>query len=83
MEYRNFLQMVEKTFKIYHLIACSQYGLMVQIRGGLITYLLMVIYCHEQFNEPVFIKRIRQLRITIQNDAAKGDTINQVRDTLF
>jgi hypothetical protein len=45
--------------------------LIVQIRGGLITYLLMAIYCHEQFNEPLSIKRIRQLRITIQNDAAK------------
>ena len=50
------------------MIARSQYGLMVQILGGLITYLLMAIHCHEQFNEPVSIKRIRQLRITIQNE---------------
>ena len=28
----------------------------------------MAIYCHEQFNEPVSIKRIRQLRIIIQNE---------------
>jgi len=54
--------------KVYHLIARSRYGLMVQILGGLITYLLMAIHCHEQFNEPVSIKRIRQLRITIQNE---------------
>ena len=50
------------------MIARSQYGLMVQILGGLITYLLMAIYCHEQFNEPVSVKRIRQLRIIIQNE---------------
>jgi CRISPR/Cas system-associated protein Csm6 len=47
------------------LIARSTYGLMVQILAGLITYLLMAIYCHEQFNEPVSIKRIRQLRNNI------------------
>ena len=33
--------------KVYHLIARSKYGLMVQILAGLITYLLMAIYCHE------------------------------------
>ena len=34
--------------KVYHLITRSRYGLMVQILGGLITYLLLAIYCHEQ-----------------------------------
>jgi hypothetical protein len=41
---------------------------MVQILGGLITYLLMAIYCRQQFNETVSIKRIRELRITILNE---------------
>ena len=50
------------------MIAHSRYGLMVQILAGLITYLLMAIYCQEQFNEPVSVKRIRQLRNTIQNE---------------
>jgi len=63
-----FFKWWKKHLKVYHLIARSQYGLMVQILGGLITYLLMAIYCHEQFNEPVSIKRVRQLRITIQNE---------------
>ena len=54
--------------KVYHLIARSQYGLMVQILGGLITCLLMAIYCRQQFNETVSIKRIRELRITILNE---------------
>lgn len=53
---------------IYHLIARSEYGLMVQILAGLITYLLLAIYCHEQYQEKVFIMRVRQLRITIQNE---------------
>jgi len=34
----------------------------------LITYLLLAIYCHEQHNEKVSIKRVRQLRIQIQNE---------------
>ena len=67
-----FFKWWKKHLKVYHLIARSQYGLMVQILGGLITYLLMAIYCQEQFNEPVSIKRIRQLRITIQNELRDG-----------
>ncbi len=41
---------------------------MVQILAGLITYLLLAIYCYEQHNEKVSIKRVRQLRIKIQNE---------------
>jgi len=58
----------KKHLKVYHLIARSEYGLMVQILAGLITYLLLAIYCHRKFNEKVSIKRVRQLRITIQNE---------------
>jgi hypothetical protein len=42
---------------------------MVQLLGGLITYLLLAIYCHEQYNERVSIKRVREIRIKIQNEA--------------
>jgi len=41
---------------------------MVQILGGLITYLLLAIYCYENHGERVSIKRVRQLRIQIQNE---------------
>ncbi len=41
---------------------------MVQIISGLITYLLLAIYCREQHNERVSIKRVRELRIKIQNE---------------
>lgn len=66
---------VEKIFawwkrhlKVYHLIARSEHGLMVQIYAGLITYLLLAIHCHLEYNEKVSIKRVRQLRIRIQNE---------------
>jgi hypothetical protein len=41
---------------------------MVQILGGLITYLLLSIYCRKHHNEHVSIKRVRELRIQIQNE---------------
>jgi hypothetical protein len=66
----------KRHLRVYHLIARSEYGLMVQILAGLITYLLLAIYCREQHNEKVSIKRVRELRIKIQNEtrAAKDGT---------
>lgn len=58
----------KRHLKVYHLMARSWYGLMVQILAGLITYLLLAIYCHEQYQEKVSIKRVRELRIKIQNE---------------
>jgi hypothetical protein len=59
----------KRHLKVYHLIARSKRGLMAQILGGLITYLLLAIYCHEHYKEKVSIKRVRELRIKIQNEA--------------
>ena len=64
----NFFAWWKRHLRVYHLIARSEYGLMVQILSGLITYLLLAIYCHEQHNEKVSIKRVRELRIKIQNE---------------
>jgi len=64
----NFFAWWKRHLRVYHLIARSKYGLMVQILGGLITYLLLAIYCHKNYGEPVSIKRVRQLRIQIQNE---------------
>lgn len=61
----------KRHLNVYHLIARSQYGLTVQIMGGLITYLLLAIYCKEQHNEPVSIQRVRGLRHQIARDAAE------------
>ena len=68
----NFFAWWKRHLKVYHLIARSEHGLMVQILAGLITYLLLAIYCHRQFNERVSIKRVRQLRIKIQNELRAG-----------
>ena len=55
---------------------------MVQIIAGLITYLLLEIYCHQQFNEKVSIKRVRQLRIQIQNEL-RAATYDAPNDSVF
>ena len=68
----NFFAWWKRHLKVYHLIARSEHGLMVQILAGLITYLLLAIYCHREFNERVSIKRVRQLRIKIQNELRAG-----------
>jgi hypothetical protein len=62
----------KRHLKVYHLIARSEYGLMVQILGGLITYLLLAIYCREQHQEPVSISRVRELRNQIANETAES-----------
>ena len=69
----NFFAWWKRHLRVYHLIARSQYGLMVQIFAGLITYLLLAIHCHNNYGEPVTIKRVRELRIQIQNELRMGN----------
>jgi len=56
---------------------------MVQMLSGLITYLLLAIYCHEKHNEKVSIKRVRELRIQIHNELRASDCLkNDLPDHL-
>jgi len=73
-EVEKFFAWWKRHLRVYHLIARSEYGLMVQIMSGLITYLLLSIYCHEQHGEKVSIKRVRELRNKIKNEIARMDT---------
>ena len=61
----------KRHLKVYHLIARSPYGLLMQILAGLITYLLLAIYCYEEHGERVSIKRVRELRNNIRNESAE------------
>jgi hypothetical protein len=58
----------KRHLRVYHLISRSRNGLMIQILSGLITYLLLAIYCHEEHGESVNIKRVRELRNKILNE---------------
>ena len=70
-EIESFFAWWKRHLKVYHLFARSKNGLMVQILSGLITYLLLAIYCQEQHGEPVSIRRVRQLRNQIRNEATQ------------
>ena len=58
---------------VYHRLARSPYGMMVQLLAGLITYILLAIYCHDEFNEPVSVKRVRQLRNAFRTESRHPD----------
>ena len=64
----NFFAWCKRHLKVYHLIARNPHGLLVQFLAGLITYLLLAIYCNKHFNEKVSIRRVRQLRTQIENE---------------
>lgn len=74
-EIEKFFGWWKRHLRVYHLIARSKHGLMVQILSGLITYLLLAIYCHEQYGERVSIKRVRELRIKIQNETREVNSV--------
>jgi hypothetical protein len=80
----NFFGWWKRHLKVYHLITRSQHGLMVQILAGLITYLLLAIYCHKHYQEKVSIKRVRQLRMQIQNELRTAplcaENINDIKE---
>ena len=67
----------KRHLKVYHLISRSQYGLMVQMLAGLITYILLVIYCHDQHQEKVSVKRLREISINIRNEMSFEDIVNE------
>jgi len=68
-EIEKFFGWWKQHLNVYPLIARSAYGFMVQVLGGLITYLLLAIYCHKHFQERVSLNRVRELRINIQNES--------------
>jgi hypothetical protein len=70
----------KRHMRVYHLIARSPYGLLMQILAGLITYLLLAIYCHTQFDQKVNIERLRKIRIQIQNELREPSSDCQIHE---
>jgi len=50
---------------------------MVQMLAGLITYILLAIYCHDQHQEKVSVKRLREISINIRNEMSIEDIVNE------
>jgi hypothetical protein len=68
-EIETFFAWWKRHLAVYHILARSEYGLKVQIFAGLITYLLLAIYCYQEHGEKVSIKRVRELRYQILNES--------------
>jgi len=73
----------KRHLKVYHLISRSKYGLMVQMLAGLITYILLAIYCHNEHEEHVSVKRLREICIKIRNGMSLADIVNDTGKWLY
>jgi hypothetical protein len=49
---------------------------MVQMLAGLITYILLAIYCHNEYGEHVSVQRLREICIKIRNETSLADIVN-------
>lgn len=79
----NFFAWWKRHIGVYHLIARSKYGFMVQIISGLITYLLMAIYCREQYGEPVTVVRARTIVNQIFNELVLAKSSSRRNSKLY
>jgi len=60
----------KRHLKVYHLISRNPHGTLLQLLAGLITYLLLVLYCYRVYGDgKPSILRVRQLRWRIRQDA--------------
>ena len=52
----------KRHLKVYHFISRNRHGMLLQLLGGLITYLLFVLYCYRLYGErKPSIRRLREL----------------------
>jgi len=58
----------KRHLKVYHLISRNQHGVLLQLLAGLTTYLLLVIYFHQRYQERPSLRRFRQLRRDIRQE---------------
>ena len=59
----------KRHLKVYHLISRNRHGMLLQLLAGLVTYMLFVLYCYEQYGEKQpSIMRLRQLRCHIHKE---------------
>lgn len=60
----------KRHLKVYHLISRTPHGVLLQLLAGLMTYLLLVFYFHQQYGERPSIRLLRQLRRQIRRETA-------------
>ena len=61
----------KRHLKVYHFISRNPHGLLLQLLAGLITYLLLILYCHRLYGEKKpSIRRLQELRWRIRQETA-------------
>ena len=59
----------KRHLKVYHLISRNRHGMLLQLLAGLITYLLLILYCYLLYSErKPSIRRLRKLRGQIRQE---------------
>ncbi len=58
----------KRHLKVYHLISRDRHGMLLQLLAGLITYMLLVLYCYQLYGEKPSIQRLRELRRRIRRE---------------
>lgn len=74
-EIESFFAWWKRHLNVYHLIARSPYGVMMQLLAGLIAYLLLVIYFYRRYTQRPSLSRLRQLRRDIRKERALDSTV--------
>ena len=75
-EIEKFFAWWKRHLKVYHLISRNRHGMLLQLLAGLITYMLLVLYCHQLYGEKPSIQRLRELRRRIRKET--GSVIHLV-----
>jgi Transposase DDE domain len=68
-EIETFFAWWKRHLDVYHLISRNRHGVLLQLLAGLVTYLLLVLYFHQQFGERPSIRRLREMRRQIRQEA--------------
>lgn len=60
----------KRHLKVYHLISRNRHGVLLQLLAGVITSLLLVLYCHQHYGERPSLRRLREVRWQIRHETA-------------
>ncbi len=71
-EIETFFGWWKRHMKVYHLISRNAHGVLLQLLAGLITYLLLVLYCEGAYGERPSIARLRELRWQMRREAQEA-----------
>lgn len=58
----------KRHLKVYHLISRNRHGVLLQLLAGVLTYLLLILYCHHHYGERPSLRRLRALRWQIRQE---------------